>query len=122
MSILIKGMDMPENCIKCIMQVGGWCYVSPPEIDERVATTVDEAVEQGKPDWCPLVEVKTPHGRLIDADKFCDEMKDKQDSCVKWRSETEDDDIKNHAQGALTAFIECKLTIDNMPIIIEAEE
>lgn len=23
-----------------------------------------------RPDWCPLVEVKTPHGRLIDADEL----------------------------------------------------
>ena len=22
-----------------------------------------------RPDWCPIVEVKEPHGRLIDADK-----------------------------------------------------
>ena len=22
------------------------------------------------PDWCPLVEIPTPHGRLIDADKL----------------------------------------------------
>ena len=24
----------------------------------------------GRPDWCPLIEVPTPHGRLIDADKL----------------------------------------------------
>jgi hypothetical protein len=23
-----------------------------------------------RPNWCPLVEIPTPHGRLIDADKF----------------------------------------------------
>jgi hypothetical protein len=23
-----------------------------------------------RPDWCPLVEIPTPHGRLIDADKL----------------------------------------------------
>ena len=55
--IAIKGFEMPENCLRCPMQFGGWCYVSPPEVDERVAPTVDEAWEQGKPDWCPLVDV-----------------------------------------------------------------
>jgi hypothetical protein len=40
------------------MQFGGWCYVCPPDIDERVAETVEEAVKQGKPDWCPLVEIE----------------------------------------------------------------
>jgi len=65
MSVLIKGFRMPENCLKCPMQFGGWCYVAPPEIDERVAPTVDDAVEQGKPEWCPLVDLGK-HGRLID--------------------------------------------------------
>ena len=70
MSILIKGMRMPENCIKCPMQSGGMCYVMPAEVDEsRVAPTVEEALKQGKPDWCPLVEIPEPHGRLIDADR-----------------------------------------------------
>lgn len=55
--IAIKDFKMPENCLKCPMQFGGWCYVSPPEVDERVAPTVDEAWEQGKPDWCPLIDV-----------------------------------------------------------------
>ena len=68
MSILIKGMRMPENCIKCPMQFGGMCYVMPADVDEsRVAPTVEAAWKQGKPDWCPLVEIPVPHGRLIDA-------------------------------------------------------
>lgn len=69
MSVLIKGMRMPENCIKCPMQFGGMCYVMPADVDEsRVAPTVEEALKQGKPDWCPLVEIPEPHGRLIDGD------------------------------------------------------
>ena len=69
MSILIKGMRMPKNCIKCPMQFGGMCYVMPADVDEsRVAPTVEEAWKQGKPDWCPLVEIPEPHGDLIDMD------------------------------------------------------
>lgn len=66
MGVYVRYMKMPESCLKCPMQFGGWCYVSPQEIDERVAPTVDEAAEQGKPEWCPLVEVPEPHGDLID--------------------------------------------------------
>ena len=73
MSVVVKGMRMPENCIKCPLQFGGWCYVAPPEIDERVAPTVDEAVEQGKPEWCPLVDLGK-HGDLIDRDALEQEM------------------------------------------------
>ena len=75
MSVLIKGMRMPENCIKCPMQFGGMCYVMPAEVDEsRVAPTVEEAQKQGKPDWCPLIEIPEPHGRLIDADEMCADL------------------------------------------------
>lgn len=68
MSILVEGMKMPETCIQCPMQFGGFCYVQPPDIDEaRVAPTVDEAWEQGKPKWCPLKEQK--HGKwIVEAD------------------------------------------------------
>ena len=30
--------------------------------------------EGGRPDWCPLIEVPTPHGRLIDKDKLRREL------------------------------------------------
>jgi hypothetical protein len=70
MSILIKGMRMPENCIKCPMQFGGMCYVMPAEVDEsRVAPTVEEAWKKGKPDWCPLVEIPEPHGERVCEDE-----------------------------------------------------
>lgn len=60
--IAIKGFRIPETCLQCPMLVGGWCGVAPPEIDERVAETVDEAVRQGKPKWCPLVEIEPLSG------------------------------------------------------------
>ena len=59
MSVLIKGFKMPETCIECPMQFGGFCYVQPPDIDEaRVFPTVDECWENKKPTWCPLEEVE----------------------------------------------------------------
>ena len=47
MSILIRSMKMPESCGKCF-------------VGDRTICT----------DGCPLVEVKEPHGRLIDKDKL----------------------------------------------------
>ena len=70
MGIYIKGMKMPENCIKCPMRFGGMCYVMPAEVDEgRVAPTVEEAWKQGKPDWCPLVEIPEPYGEHLCEDE-----------------------------------------------------
>ena len=64
MSILIKGMEMPKNCMLCPLCVeeadpanGEMCMVTgtlmPPCTRERL-------------DSCPLLPVP-PHGRLIDA-------------------------------------------------------
>lgn len=71
MSVLIKGMKMPESCLRCPIQRSG-C----PAILKRVQNV---AVETWVPsnyrhDDCPLVEVKTPHGKLIDADKLTESI------------------------------------------------
>lgn len=59
MSIVVRGMQMPENCLKCPMQFGGFCFVQPEWVDEaRVAPSPGEAVIQGRPEWCPLFELK----------------------------------------------------------------
>lgn len=67
MSILIKGMEMPQKCGQCklfhaehpmhCMAVEGYRTVGAP-------------YGMPRPDWCPLVEVKKPHGRLIYADEL----------------------------------------------------
>ena len=53
--------------------------------------------------------------RLIDADAYSAEMKDRQDAAWKWRNEAiaEEDELKlARAEGAFTAFTEAKLTMD----------
>ena len=64
MSILIKGMEMPKSCSECdlrVLTVGFdiQCAIS--------GETVDDYYFSRHPK-CPIVEVPTPHGRLIDAD------------------------------------------------------
>ena len=55
MSVIVKGMEMPERCGACFLRVGG--------CKQRIY------MEQ-RPKYCPLVEISTPHGQLIDADKL----------------------------------------------------
>lgn len=65
MSFLVKGMEMPHSCGDCVLcrpkgPYPCYCYIKqfpikPSETDLRDGL-------------CPLVEVPTPHGRLIDAD------------------------------------------------------
>ena len=61
MSVLIKGMEMPQRCKECDLYIDGACYAKGYR-DYR------SIMDMSKPADCPLIEVPTPHGRLIDAD------------------------------------------------------
>ncbi len=67
MSILIKGMEMPKNCIECPCghetEGAFWDECSV------LAREYEKDADSVRPNWCPLVELP-PHGRLIDADKL----------------------------------------------------
>ena len=68
MSVIVKSMDLPMNCAECRM----WCICECLN-DFEDFESVCYAVEDGdliRDKNCPLVEIPTPHGRLIDADKF----------------------------------------------------
>jgi hypothetical protein len=65
MSVLIKGIEMPENCDKCRFQSELRLYC-----DAMPYNFCGNTDDIERPDWCPLVEIKTPHGRLIDAEKL----------------------------------------------------
>ena len=115
MGIYIKGMKMPENCIKCPMQFGGMCYVMPAEVDEgRVAPTVEEAWKQGKPDWCPLVEVPVSHGRLIDESKVRDAIYERLKVL-----QTHEVFMRKHGDIDLLGVLPY---IDKIPTVIEGSE
>ena len=62
MSILIKGMKMPEKCGSCDL-----FHVESPMHCTVVKghKTVGAPYGMPRPDWCPLVEIPE-HGRLID--------------------------------------------------------
>lgn len=73
MSILIRNMEMPEKCTCCPLvhyyedlETGSldiWCK----DTHELLAFNW-EGTYIYRPDWCPISDVPTPHGRLIDAD------------------------------------------------------
>lgn len=61
MSVLIKGMRMPENCSECpVALCGKYCRINRTNATTRVIPI--------RPEHCPLVELPEHHGRLIDAD------------------------------------------------------
>ena len=67
MSVIVKGMEMPQNCGECPFIFSSWgieyyCHLAR-------ASTSAEYVEREKMTNCPLVELP-PHGRLGDLDKL----------------------------------------------------
>ena len=65
MSVLIKGMEMPALCQECDLYIDGACYAKGYRDYQSI-------MDMSKPDDCPLTEIPTPHGRLIDADAIQD--------------------------------------------------
>lgn len=59
MSVIVKGMEMPERCGQCFLRVGN--------CEQRMYM-------EHHPKGCPLVEIPTPHGRLI-AEKTITEIR-----------------------------------------------
>ena len=61
MSVLIKGMDMPTCCADC--------DIHNPFSETPYCRRLLQVIPlEGRLENCPLGEVPTPHGRLIDAD------------------------------------------------------
>ena len=70
MSVLIRGMEMPNRCFECIFLTtvpNFFCLAGKRDL------CAEHGINISRPDWCPLVEIPTPHGRLIDADKLANE-------------------------------------------------
>lgn len=94
MSILVKGMKFPKNCLLCPccagegIGVGRQYYCQAIDDEPKVS-------EEYRPKDCPIVGIPAPHGRLIDADNL---------KCpLSWQGEI------------------VKATVREAPTIIEAE-
>lgn len=64
MSVVIKGMQMPEDCFSCPLKEEGFCNIT-----NAYAGSINE-----KNSDCPLMELPEHHGRLIDADVVYNKM------------------------------------------------
>lgn len=71
MSILIKGMEMPKNCSDCPLNYDQMsCSVTGTGWWSDTMVLMDFDSDKERLYDCPLVEIPTPHGRLIDADEI----------------------------------------------------
>ena len=69
MGIYLPNMEMPKTCWDCA------CSIYYEIQDKAMCDITDETLDyilwkrERRPN-CPLIEIPTPHGRLIDADKL----------------------------------------------------
>ena len=110
MSVLIKGMKMPKGCLACpFMSLGGdGCMMWCKWLDGPLSEWSKRGGKWRHPD-CPLIEVPTPHGPLIDADEII-EVQMLDEMYEEWT-------LKTMSVAEYIAF-----AADTPPTIIEAEE
>lgn len=106
MGVYIKDMEMPKACNVC--NYSEWsnlnqCYECYFTKNGRILFLKDMDKGERHKD-CPLIEISTPHGRLIDADR------------IHW------DLAENEYGKRNSAVVDCEMLIDNTPTVIEAEE
>lgn len=116
MNLMIKGMDMPKHAIKngtddtlyrsCVI-------VHPDGTAELIldSTFADMFGFEHNLNRFPLVEIPTPHGRLIDADRLYETIEQMEGFGT----------IDNENDVVLSA-VEVLTAIDEAPTIIKAEE
>lgn len=98
MSVIVKGMEMPENCAECKLKT--WTNTDP------YCTVIQSKLEWNKyssGSWvgidtrCPLRPMPEKHGRLIDGDELADGCDDPH--WCRWLSEIEDMPTIVEAEG-----------------------
>jgi len=112
MSVLVKGMGIPEKCGSCDLFHAEYpmhCSVV------KGHKTVGAPYGMPRPEWCPLVELPEKHGRLIDADKLIDYCND----MLRIISESDDDMINIITSRICYAGVIGQII--NMATIFEAE-
>lgn len=116
MSVIVKGMEMPVMC--------SYCKFREPFIDSAYCHLAEMDMEYEESDNCrhpncPLVEIPTPHGRLIDVDKFKADYSMKND-CTECEKE-----LRGSSRSCEYDRIYSKMDLcgwlDDAGVVIEAE-
>lgn len=109
MSVLVKEWSIPTNgCCGCHFRTGKYCGILHK--NERV---LEYAERYTRPDNCPLVEVPTPHGRMIDADAIEDFIENRY--TITWEADTYEGGIKDACTDILE-FMNAQPTVDAVQV------
>lgn len=113
MSILIRGMEMPENCAECPVNLSlckrGYRYLlDHMELYDRRAKD------------CPIVPVP-PHGRLIDADALMREF-EKAERMMEQHGQEYSCSFMSSGQEISAEWYCVEDMLENAPTVIPPEE
>ena len=103
MSVVVKGMDVPKNCVDCYIENCGICRQTGKVMSMSWTSRLDR---------CPLVELPEHYGRLIDADALMNIFAD----CLVKISERYG--INSAVAGAVAGAMKL---LDLQPTVLEKE-
>lgn len=122
MSVLIKGMDIPKQCSECRFCEGdtmdGLCRAANKWFDDDYFAWLvyeEDDIDDSKPLNCPLVEVPTPHGRLIDAYEM---LSDESEAFMSAQLKVKDEATRLANEVVRTKI---QMLVIDTPTVIEAE-
>ena len=118
--ILIKNMKMPARCELC--PFSGISGISC-ELVSCTFTGKHRLFNDGQYiEDCPLIEVPTPHGRLIDADALKEDCRYEIQKAFEWEKDAENEEDRNAAMAIRSNLLWLIHCINHLTTIIEAEE
>ena len=111
MSVLIKGMKMPSDCMSCELEEF-YEFANSYRCPLIYKGYTSKIRQDGKLPKCPLVEIPERHGRLVDADKLMAIFSDRLERVAKRYG------IDSSEAGILSGAMEL---LESQMTIIEAE-
>lgn len=72
MSVIVKGMEMPDGCESCYLVESTISGISKCRVARRIWDP--DPGQPLRPYWCPLRPLPEKHGRLIDGDALRGKM------------------------------------------------
>lgn len=109
MSVIVKGIEMPDNCRNCNCTDDFSCCIF--DSHEREC---DFGLKV-RPDWCPLVELPEKHGELIDRNVLSK-------SVLKWLPHDPCGKEENERPFETDICVSMMMEIEEQPTVIEAED
>lgn len=107
MSVLIKGMKMPKNCVECPLAKNyGMCAITKKTFNWGNPNRLSD---------CPLIEI-LPHGRLIDEQWLKDAMITTLEALKK------NPKMDKQEMHLIAAFDTLRAMLNDAPTIIEVED